>query len=189
MNNSRYKILSAFLAITSIGLFLSILFFYNSRTCPVCPVTVAPSISTENTKGTFDDGYKSGLDYAKKRLADVGFGGMAKTLPYNLKAIVLEKDSDRIKVEFDLSALDIFSEGKATQWVTIGDKTTLEKWIKPTQTENSPIHGKPLKSPESYLTNQIIQLSDLTVGGTITLSTSGDMLGKDPVLADKITVF
>ncbi len=109
---------------------------------------VQQPIETDQVKkGSYDDGYQAGLDYARKRLRDEGliqssFVNKAseandksgktitveneKILPnVNVKSV---KGRD-IEIEFEASLLDIFQEGKLTKTMKLPSGVNIEKHI------------------------------------------------------------
>ena len=159
-------------------------------------------------KGSYDEGYQAGLDFAKRQLAKEGFlegyENDGITLPLNsIQAKIKSIDGDRVVIEFDASLLDIFQEGSVTKVMVVPEEVSIEKQVSKTdeemkkeyeefkKTNSKPNDNSASDIPDEPLEYTVVKLklSDLKEGDVLRIRTKDDIRTKDPFEAESVQWF
>lgn len=91
---------------------------------------VIPSKSVKKEvpkKGSYEEGYAAGLDFARVRLSEVGLLPSEDRAVNNLRsATVISVSGNKVVVEYDSAELDILSEGMIQKTVTVPADVIIE---------------------------------------------------------------
>jgi hypothetical protein len=157
----------------------------------------------EIKKGSYDDGYQSALDFAKKKLEEQGLFKFNKN---NLTNLVLKSVSGRaVTVQLDASQIDIFSEGLITKAITIPEDVKIEKHTLKSEAEiqkdfdeykiqdaklrkdfNSGAKIKDFPEPPATYIIENIKISDLQAGDMLNIVYVADATNPDILKATSV---
>ena len=163
--------------------------------------------TTELKKGSYEDGYQSALEFARKKLAEKGmFGLFSKQGSTMLPRVEVKSVSgNTVTVEFDSSLFDIFSEGKITKTITIPDTVKIEKRTQKDPDEfqkafdeyrkqqdefrnnaKTPEDMKNLPQPPMSYTVENVNISDLNAGDLLNIFCQSDPAKPDTLIAQSV---
>jgi hypothetical protein len=178
-------------------------------------VSSCPPCATQNEASTKDkdyqEGYKSALEFARQKVADIipGMEGGAHVLNGHIKSI----QSSSVTVTLDSIQIDIFSEGAVDKVFMVTPDTLIEKsndkliGLQQKEIENPTVPSQISKATESQTapptihnrppTNTIppqepphvikkISVGNLKVGDLVELKTESDLNSPDPLVAASI---
>jgi len=159
-------------------------------------------------KGSYEDGYQSALDFARKKIQEKGMF-FAASQGLGIQSATVKSVSDNsIVVEFDASLLDFFAEGKLTKTVTVPDTVAVQQNIpKPMedyQKEEDAFRQKiedmnkkiaagetanyeNIQPPTPY-TIKKLEVKDLKAGDVISVTSAADISKSDTIEATGVTL-
>ena len=150
-------------------------------------------------KGSYEDGYQTALDFARKKVEEKGMFFPAGKMLGIQSATVKSVSGKNIVVEFDASLLDFFAEGKLTKTVTVPDNVSIQqnvpKPVEDYQKEEDAFREKISEmnakiaagdtseianvQPPTPYTIKKLGIKDLKPGDVISVTTSADISKSD----------
>jgi hypothetical protein len=170
-----------------------------------------PALALLPAEGSFDKGFESGLEFAKRKLAeDSPMLFQDQPLHEVRRATLKSIDGKNVTVELRASVLDFLKDGMTSRSVTISDNTLLErhtqKPIDEFMKENSLYVGQGVGNgkninkdsnpadnidkpapPLPYIVEKI-GLGDLKIGDIVDVHTASNLRTANTVVADSIFV-
>lgn len=157
--------------------------------------------------GSYDEGYQAGVDFARTRLAEIGFLPSNDSPVAMMDGTVKSVSGNAVTLEFEAINLDPLIEGKVTKQVTVesavgvekhiqrdGDdlekeileyEKALEAFFKKLESNPGGELGDEPKQPLPY-TIEKLAASDLKEGDLIRVMTDGDFKASDSVAANQV---